>query len=94
LLCLAEFQTPTIFDHNFDFDCSISYRASKIMKIIIYNLYIFKNLFTILTQAMLISVSVYMVISFQSYKISFYIKNLRRFSNSVNGDYKIQLHGK
>ena len=33
---LAEFQTPTILDHNFDFHRSISYSDPKIVKIIIY----------------------------------------------------------
>jgi len=36
----------------------------------------------------------YVVISFQSYKISIYINNSSRFWNSVNGDYKIQSHSK
>jgi hypothetical protein len=45
---LAEFQTPTIFDRDFDLHRSIFYRAPKIMKIIKYILYIHKNVFTIL----------------------------------------------
>jgi hypothetical protein len=32
---LAEFQTPTIFDRDFDFHRSIFYRSPKIVKIII-----------------------------------------------------------
>src|ERR1700683_2612805 len=35
---LAEFQTPTIFDRDFEFHHSIFYRALKIVKIIIYTL--------------------------------------------------------
>ena len=45
---LAEFQTPTFFDRDFDFNCSTFSRAPKTMKIIIYILYIdgnaYKNL--------------------------------------------------
>jgi hypothetical protein len=76
---LAEFQTPTIFDHNFDFHCTIFYRGPKIAKMIIYIIYICKNVSTILIQAILICGCVYMVISFQSYKITIYIENTRRF---------------
>jgi hypothetical protein len=35
-----------------------------------------------------------MVILFQSYEISIYIKKTRQFWNSVNGDYKLQSHSK
>jgi hypothetical protein len=42
----AEFQTPTIFDRDFNFHCSIFYRAPKIVKIIIYILYICKSVST------------------------------------------------
>jgi len=35
-----------------------------------------------------------MVILFQNYMISIYIENTRQFWNSVNGDYKIESHGK
>ena len=45
---LAEFQTPTIFDRDFDFHRSIFYWAPKIVKIIKYILYIYKNVSTIL----------------------------------------------
>ena len=45
---LAEFQTPTIFNCNFNFHCSIFYRGLKIVKIIIYILYICMNVSTIL----------------------------------------------
>src|SRR6202051_3711490 len=45
---LAEFQTPTFFDRDFDFNCSTFSRAPKTMKMIIYILYIdgnaYKNL--------------------------------------------------
>jgi hypothetical protein len=44
---LAEFQTPIILDHDFDFHCSIFYRAHKIVKIIIYTLYVHRNVSTI-----------------------------------------------
>jgi len=47
LLCLAEFETLTIFNHNFDFHCTIFYRSPKIVKIIIYILQIYKNVSTI-----------------------------------------------
>ena len=43
---LAEFQTPIILDHDFNFHHSIFYRAPKIVKIIIYPLYIHKNVST------------------------------------------------
>jgi hypothetical protein len=48
LLRLVEFQTLTIFDCDFDFDCSIFYRGPKIVKVIIYILYIYKDVSTIL----------------------------------------------
>jgi hypothetical protein len=63
---LAEFQTPTIFDRNFDFSRSIFYRCLKIMKIIVYVLYIHNNVFLILLTAILICSIGYIVISFQS----------------------------
>jgi len=47
MLCLAEFETLTIFNHNFDFHCTIFYRSPKIVKIIIYILQIYKNVSTI-----------------------------------------------
>ena len=59
-----------------------------------YILDIYKNVYRILFQAIHICGLVYMVILFQSYKISIYIENTRRFWNSVNGDYKIQSHSK
>ena len=43
---VAEFQTPTIFDRAFDFHRSRFYRPRKIIKIIIYILYIYKNVST------------------------------------------------
>ena len=52
LLHLAEFQTPTILDHDFNLHCSIFYifyGLPKTVKIIIYIIYIGTNLFTILT---------------------------------------------
>ena len=79
LLHLAEFQTPTIFDHNFNFHCSIFYRSPKIMKIIVYILSIYKDVSTILIQVAVICGFVYMVISFQSYNISIYIENTHQF---------------
>ena len=63
---LAEFQTPTIFNHNFDFSCSIFYSCPKIMNMIICVLYIHQNVFPILLQEILICRIGYMVISFQS----------------------------
>ena len=48
LSSLAEFQTPTIFDRDFDFHRSIFYRAPKIVKIIIHILYICENVSKIL----------------------------------------------
>jgi hypothetical protein len=45
---LAEFQTPTIFDCDFDLHRSIFYGAPKIVKIIKYIFYIYKNVSTIL----------------------------------------------
>ena len=45
---LSEFETPTIFDRDFDFHRSIFYRAPKIVKIIIYIFYICENVSTIL----------------------------------------------
>jgi hypothetical protein len=86
LSCLAEFQTLTIFDCDFNFHCSIFYRSHKIAKI--------KNVSTILIQALFICGLIYMVISFQSCKISIYIAIPCWFWNSVNGDYKTQSHGK
>jgi hypothetical protein len=68
------FQTPTILNRNFNFHCSISYSDTKIMKIIVYILYIYKDVSTILHQTILICGGVYMVISFQSYEISIYIE--------------------
>ena len=44
---LAEFQTPIILDRDFYFHRSIFYRAHKIVKIIIYTLYVHKNVSTI-----------------------------------------------
>ena len=44
----AEFQTPTIFDRNFDFHHSIFYRIPKIVKIITYVLYTCENVSAIL----------------------------------------------
>ena len=44
---LAEFQTPTVFDHDFDLHHSIFYNAPKIVKIIIYILYIHRKVSTI-----------------------------------------------
>jgi hypothetical protein len=79
LSCLAEFQTPTILDHNFDFHHSISYSDLKIVKIIVCILYIWKDVYTILNQEILICGGIYMVISFQSYEISIYIKKMCRF---------------
>jgi hypothetical protein len=91
---LAEFQTPTIFNCAFNFHHSIFYRSPKIMKIILYILYIYKNVSTNLIKAIPICEFVYTVILFQNYKISIYIKNMCRFWNSVNRDYKIQSHSK
>ena len=34
------------------------------------------------------------IIHFRVAEIPFYIENLRRFSNSVYGDYKLESHGK
>jgi hypothetical protein len=75
----AEFQTPTIFDRDFNFHRSIFYRAPKIVKIIIYILYICKS---VSTNFNLSNFNLWVClygISFQSYKISIYIQNTRRF---------------
>ena len=45
--CLAEFQTPTVFDLDFDLHRSIFYDAPKIVEIIICILYIHSNIFII-----------------------------------------------
>jgi hypothetical protein len=44
---LAEFQTPTIFDRDFDIYRSIFYSGPKIVKIIIYTLYVHNDISTI-----------------------------------------------
>ena len=44
---LAEFQTLTVFDHDFDLHCSIFYNAPKIVKIKIKILYIHRKVSTI-----------------------------------------------
>src|ERR1700676_3452928 len=44
---LVEFQTPTVFDRDFDFHRSICYGRFKIVKIIIYTLYMNRNVSTI-----------------------------------------------
>jgi len=57
------FKCPThdqmVFNHTFDFDCSVSYKPLKIMEIIIYILYMHKNAFTILIWAIIICRSSY-----------------------------------
>jgi hypothetical protein len=47
LSCLVEFQTLIILNRDFDFHRSVFYRALKIVKIIIYPLYVHKNVSTI-----------------------------------------------
>jgi hypothetical protein len=64
------------FDCDFNFHHSIFYRSSKIANIIICILYIHKNVFTILIWTILICGFAYVVILFQSCKISIYIKVL------------------
>ena len=91
---LAKFQTPTVFDRDLDFYCSTFYRYAEIMKIIIYILYVHKNVSYNLIPEILSCECGYVVISFQSYKISIYIDIPRWFLNPVDGDYKIQSHGK
>src|ERR1700676_468629 len=44
---LAEFQTPTVFNRDFDFHRSICYSHFEIVKIIIYTLYMNSNVSTI-----------------------------------------------
>ena len=80
---LAEFQTPTILDRNFNFHRSISYSDLKIVKIIVCILYICKDVYTSLNYAILICGGVYMVISFQSYEISIYIKKRVGFETQL-----------
>ena len=63
------------------------------MKIIIYILYTHKNAYRILIWTIVNCVLCCVVISFQSYRISLFIKNMCRFSKSVNGHYKIESHG-
>ena len=43
LACLAKFQTPTVFDRDFEIYCSTFYKSHKIVKIITYILYIHEN---------------------------------------------------
>ena len=74
LVALAEFQTPTIFDRDFDFNCRSFHSPSKIMKIIIYILYIYGNVSRISIQAISICGFINVIISFQSCRISFYIE--------------------
>jgi len=76
---LAECQTPTIFDRDVEFHRNIFYRLPKIVKVIMYILSIYKNVYRILLKAIHICGLVYMVISFQSYKISIYIEHTHRF---------------
>jgi hypothetical protein len=92
--CLSEFQTPTVFNCDFDFPCSTFYRSPKIVKIIIYILYIYENISPILMLAIQICGFGNVINLFQSCRIPFYIKVLHRFSKSVNGDYKIKSHSK
>jgi hypothetical protein len=47
-LRLVEFQTPTVFDCDFNSHHSLFYWPPKIMKIILYILYVHKNVSTIL----------------------------------------------
>ena len=79
LSCLAEFETPTVFNRAFYFHRSIFSRYHKIVKIIICILYIYKNVSTMLISAIPICGFDYLVISFQNYRISIYIDNTRRF---------------
>jgi hypothetical protein len=76
LSCLAEFQTPTFLNCNFDFHSSISYSDPKIVKIIVCIHYICKDVSMILNLEILICGGVYMVILFQSYEISIYIEKM------------------
>ena len=76
---LAEFQTPTIFDCNFYFSCSSVYSSPKIVKIIIYILYIHKNAVAISIWKIPVCGFGYVVILFQSSRIYFYIEIPRRF---------------
>ena len=45
---LAEFETLTIFDHDFEIYRSIFYRAPKIVKIMIYTILVTRNISVIL----------------------------------------------
>ena len=83
---IAEFQTPTLFDCDCEFDYSTFYRSPKIVKIIRYILYIHRNVTTNSIWAILIYGIGHMVISFESYRISLYIDIPRPFWNSVNED--------
>src|ERR1700683_915860 len=71
---LAEFQTPMIFDQDCDFHHRTIFRPPKIMKIIIYILYIHEKVFAMFLQAIPNCGFGYVIILFQSYRISFYIE--------------------
>ena len=71
---LEEFQTPTVFDHDFNFHCNTFHSSPKIMKIIIDILYIHKNVSAVLIWAILICGFGCMIILFQRCRISFFIK--------------------
>jgi hypothetical protein len=64
------------------------------MKLIIYTLYADENVSKLLICVILICECCYVIISFQSYRISFYIENTRRFCGFTYLHYKQQSHGK
>jgi hypothetical protein len=62
-------------------------------KIIIYTLYIHRIVFVIFIREILTCESGYVVISFKSYNIFFYIKNMCRFHCFTYLHYKMISHG-
>jgi hypothetical protein len=73
------FKLRPFSSRDFNFRRSIYYRFPKIVKIIICTLYLDENVSIILIYAILICGPCYAIISIQSYRISFYIENTRRF---------------
>jgi hypothetical protein len=65
LSCLVEFQTPIIFDHDCNFNCSIFQRLPIILRMILYTLNIHGDVFTILFYEIHICASGCMIILFR-----------------------------
>ena len=88
------FKLRPLSNRNFDCHRSICYRSPKIVKLIIYTLNADENVSRILICVILICEVCYVFISFQSYRISFYIENTRWFCIFTYLHYKQQSHGK